>query len=236
MVEMPGEASTDLEVSGAEYEFVRGSTMAETPIETFTVYEVKGFKKRIPWTANLNPTQAEFICQETDRRLSVPREKARAEIRFLQTGVFFIMSEGTMAVVSKISFEFGGNKSRLERWFPPRTTSEMQKDLRGWGVGLIIVGVLSIILSQLLDPIWGVIIIILGIANLLIVNRSLFIINGLALIAVGIMNITSVCSAITSATYRSGSTIFTGFILLGIMQIAWGFQEIRKFGKYASVQ
>ncbi len=185
---------------------------------SFLIYEARGFKKRIPWKVNLTETQAEFICQEGERTVVVPRSTARSLIKFMQTG--FLMSEGTVAVVSGVSLDFGGNKSRLQKWLPPLSSTDIQKDLRGMGISMIVIGVLSIILKNILDPIWGAVIIVLGILNLVIKHRAMYIVNGLALIGVGIFNILAVM--VSTSTF---------WVFFGIMQIIWGIGEIKKYGQ-----
>jgi hypothetical protein len=121
----------------------------------------------------------------------------------------------------------GGDKSRIERWGPPQVAGDLKKDLRTWGLGSIVLGVVSIILSRLLDPVWGIVLIVLGILNLLIRHRAMFIVNGLTLLAVGGLNIINSFPGISA----SGFSIL--WFTLGIFQIGWGVQEIRKFYLYA---
>ncbi len=191
-------------------------------LDSFMIYEAKGFKKRIPWQVNLTETKAEFICQEGERTVVVPRSTARAQIKFMQTGLMF--SEGTVATISNmVNLDFGVHKAKLAKWFPPLTDEEMQKDMRGMGIGMIVVGVLSLLLRNFLDPIWGAIIIVLGILNLVIKNRSMYIVNGVALIAVGILNILAIVT--TTSPF---------WVFFGIMQIGWGISEIKKFSQAQS--
>jgi hypothetical protein len=104
---------------------------------------------------------------------------------------------------------------------PSPVLPDLKKELRGWGIGMIGIGVLSIIISEYLDPIWGGALIVIGILNLVIVHRAMFIVNGIILILAGIMNILSLSS--------SG---FSYFFIFGFLQIWWGIQEIVKFRKY----
>jgi len=186
-------------------------------IDSFVVAESKGFKKPVLWKVILTKTQAEFVCQEDERTIIIPRETARDQIKFMQTGLIF--SEGTLATVAgKNNLEFGKNKSMLVNWLPPISTEDMKKDLRNMGIGMLLIGLLSLFFSQIFDQIWGVVLVILGILNLVIKNRSMYIVNGIALIAVGLMNIITIISS---------TALF--WILFGIMQIAWGIAEIKKF-------
>jgi len=194
---------------------------AEPLLDTFNVTEIKGFKKRPTWTVNLFTSQAEFSCPETGARIVIPRADANTLIFFPQGGLF---AEGTSAVISGVSFEFGANKSRLLKWLPLKNSEVLKKDLKGWGISLLAIGVLSIIFSSMLDPVWGVVLIVLGIINLLVRHRAMFIVNGLALIFIGALNILSVLGA------SSGFNFWMGF---GVFQIIWGVQEIKKYKRYA---
>lgn len=194
---------------------------AEPLLDTFTVTEIKGFKKRPTWTVNLFASQAEFSCPETGARIIIPRADANTLILFPQGGLF---AEGTSAVVSGFSFEFGSNKQRLLKWMPLKNSKVLKKDLKGWGISLLAIGVLSIVFSSFLDPIWGVVLIVLGILNLLIRHRAMFIVNGLALIFIGVLNAISVFGA---------SSGFNFWLMFGVFQVIWGVQEIKKYKRYA---
>ena len=87
---------------------------------------------------------------------------------------------------------------------------------------MIVLGVVHFVAAGYLDPVWGGIIIIIGILNVCIRRRGMFIVNGTALILLGIMNI-------------SGSLLagFDGWTVFGVLQLVWGAREIKKFGKYA---
>lgn len=95
-------------------------------------------------------------------------------------------------------------------------SSEMKEDLKNWGIGLIAIGILSMILSSFLDPFWGGMLVLLGILTLIIRQRGMYIVIGIGLILAGIMNIFS----------------FSGlWVLFGGLQIYWGIKEINKFSK-----
>ena len=105
---------------------------------------------------------------------------------------------------------------------PAKTVSDMKKDLRSWGFWLIGIGIISTVLAGILDPIWGGVLIVLGVLTLFIQWRGMFIVLGIVLFLAGIMNITS-----------GEFGIWTTF---GALQIYLGVEEIRKFFKYASVK
>lgn len=106
------------------------------------------------------------------------------------------------------------------------TTSEdqrdaMRKELGGWGGGFVVMGILHLALAGFLDPVWGIVLIVLGVLNLIIRYRGMFIVNGIALIVVGLMN--------------AFGGAFGLWSLFGAFQIYWGIKEIAKYGRYASL-
>ena len=94
----------------------------------------------------------------------------------------------------------------------------MKKDLRAWGIGMIIIGAVSIVLSGLLDPVWGVLLIIAGVLSLSILHRGMYIALGVVLFLAAAGNI-----------FFGGLGLWT---LFGALQVFWGVQQIRKFSKY----
>ena len=101
-----------------------------------------------------------------------------------------------------------------------RTAADMKKDLRGWGFGLIVLGIAHFVLAGFLDPAWGVVLIVIGVLAILVKQRGMFIMIGIALLLAGIMNI-------------GAGGEFGGWTIFGFLQLYWGVQEIRKFWKYA---
>ena len=100
------------------------------------------------------------------------------------------------------------------------TLDGMRSELRGWGIGLIVIGVAQFFVP-FLDPLWAFVVVPLGALSLFFAHRGLFIAIGTALVLVGLLNI------------FGGS--FGFWTVVGAAQIYWGVQEIRKFGKYADV-
>jgi len=64
----------------------------------------------------------------------------------------------------------------------------MSEEIQGWGIGFLFLGFLHFVVP-LLSPEWGVILIISGILLLVIRHRGMFIVLGVSLILVGILNI-----------------------------------------------
>jgi hypothetical protein len=96
----------------------------------------------------------------------------------------------------------------------------IKSDIREWGIAFIIIGII-----QLKSPIfltwWGGFLIILGLLELFVQRRFMYIINSLLIITAGILN----CVAAT----EEGAGIWGVF---AILQFIWGIIEFRKFFKY----
>ena len=99
--------------------------------------------------------------------------------------------------------------------------TSMQSELKKWGFGLIGFGALHFVLSSVLDPIWGGILIVIGICNLLIPHRALFLVNGMAIMVAAIFN--------GIAMGDDGGA----FGMVVIMQFVWGVFELRKYKLYS---
>jgi hypothetical protein len=109
----------------------------------------------------------------------------------------------------------------------------LKKDLRGLGILLILWGVIPFIFPQAFSRGWGVVFIVLGIVNLLVRHRVLFILSGVAFLAVGVWNS---INFLLFHYLRPGANWFSNiiWIILGIFQIIWGVQMIKKYNDYPS--
>jgi hypothetical protein len=88
-------------------------------------------------------------------------------------------------------------------------------------VGLILIGLgfLHIFLSGILSSTWGYLLIIIGMISLFYRRKTIIIVVGIALILVGLLNISD------SISYE-----ISGFwLFLGVIQIIWGVQELRRY-------
>lgn len=94
---------------------------------------------------------------------------------------------------------------------------KVQRDVEDWAYALIIMGVASIIFSNLLSPIWGGILIILGILTFTILEPSMYIILGLIIIMLSFKN---------SLATNSWWTLYS------LLQLAIGVFLVQKFKDY----
>jgi len=101
-------------------------------------------------------------------------------------------------------------------------TPNLKKEIKNSGIILIVLGFIHFALSGLLDPLWGIVLVVVGIIALFYRSRNMLLVFGILLILVGILNIFSSISSI-------GSTSF--WLIFGGFQIYRGIKEIRVFTK-----
>lgn len=122
--------------------------------------------------------------------------------------------EAIMASIHLFKFNRGNNA----KFIYPKAV--IKSDIRGWGIGFIIIGIIHIVVP-VLDPVWGGLLIVLGVLELFIQRRGMYILNGLIIIGAGIGNLVTAIAA--------GGGGWAGFAGL---QFLWGVNEFRKFFKY----
>jgi hypothetical protein len=98
---------------------------------------------------------------------------------------------------------------------------KMKRALDKWGVALTTVGIINLIWGVVggfyfLTLLWGVVFILLGIINIKITRREIFIVNGIALILLGL-----------TYFWEEG-----GLAGRGILAIIWGCWEFYRFMTY----
>jgi membrane-bound ClpP family serine protease len=82
-----------------------------------------------------------------------------------------------------------------------------------------VVAVAQFVFSAYLSAAWGAVCLVLGAVNLAFPRRGMLITNGVAMILVGIGNFT--------ATLYSGRLGMMTY--LGVVQVVWGFKELRRY-------
>lgn len=92
-----------------------------------------------------------------------------------------------------------------------------RRKIKNWGIGLIVMGIISLLLPTFLNPIWGGLIIAVGILFIVIRQPGLYIVGGAILILAGLYNI------------LIGS--MGGWTIFGILQIGLGISENVQFKK-----
>jgi hypothetical protein len=101
--------------------------------------------------------------------------------------------------------------------------AEMKRDLRSWGKWLIVGGVAQLIFAwaldmELLDGMWGIVLLAIGVLARLMPTRPLYCLIGLALLVAGLSNVLG-----------DEIDLITAF---GVFQLYLAFQQVLRFRKY----
>lgn len=101
---------------------------------------------------------------------------------------------------------------------------DMTKDIRGWGAGLTIMGIMHFFVPAL-APAWGVALLVMGVLCLAVQHRGIYIMIGMGLMAIGVLN------------FLGGVGMESKFwSFYGVFQIYWGIKELFKFRKCRKIE
>jgi hypothetical protein len=95
----------------------------------------------------------------------------------------------------------------------------LRKYVHSSAIGWLIVAVLQFVLSAFLSAAWGVVCLIMGAIGLAAPVRAMLLVYGCAMMLLGVANAFG-----TIAIGRPGFMTY-----LGVMQVVWGFKELKKF-------
>ena len=191
-------------------------------IRSFSVSQMISPKMTRRWDVTLNQDYALFSARDGNERFTIDRQKGRPEFQFQRSG-FLFLSEGTSALLRGKTFEFGWNKADLSNWFPVHSPADLRKEQTIWGVGMVLIGALSLLLNVSLVPLLGSILILLGVMNFILHNQGIWVVNGLGLLVNGAFMLGS--SAFTRLYWQSSNLTVTLFwVALGLFQVILGFR------------
>jgi hypothetical protein len=91
--------------------------------------------------------------------------------------------------------------------------TQMRNYVRQSGIGWLFVAAIQFVFSGFLSMEWGIVCLVLGLLSIALPYRGMLVLNGLAMMGIGVVN----------ATGQGGMQIF------GVMQVFWGFKELRRF-------
>ncbi len=203
------------------------ANIEEQVLDEFTVRQIKDKNISYIWTVKLLNYKANFHCLVTGEEFTINREESYAEFRFQKSG-FLMMNESNAALVQGRLLDFGEYKRNLFSWMAELPRKDLKKRL---GIVMLIAGSISLFLSTVIYPIFGSLLILLGLINLLLPGISLFVLNGLTLFSIGAINLLESINIYTiTKTYPL--LISTFWATIGVWLIFWGFSEIKGFWKY----
>jgi hypothetical protein len=199
-------------------------------VDVFEVQELGVSRRSAAWEVRLGDDLATFIGPKGQGRFVISRECGRLEFQFRQAGLL-MLDESSVARVRGRVFDFGPHKAQLEAWLPPLSPTQLGREARLMGTGLLLVGALSFYHPAVAGPILGGLLIILGLFNLLMPRRGAFFANGLLLLTTGTATLLGlVLTAQALAIAGPVLSIFWG--VLGLFEFAWGYRAFANFRKF----
>lgn len=99
--------------------------------------------------------------------------------------------------------------------------NKINAELKSWSAGLFIMGGISLILSDVLNPVWGFWLIGIALIALIFRKPGVFLLIGCSLFVVGLMNLSLFMEEFHWANLVWG--------VLGGFQLYWGYQECRNY-------
>ena len=94
------------------------------------------------------------------------------------------------------------------------------KRIRGWAIGSMLVGGVSIVAGRTLDPVWGITLLVVGIVSLWIKIPAMFVVYSVVLAWAALMNVLAAIS---------GSGVW--WLTLALLQVIWVFATLKEFRK-----
>ncbi len=196
---------------------------------------------KIPeWTILLSQDEIEFSCTPK-YHFAIPKEKADS-IKF-SIGIFsaynVIVNHNSeklkllvpdedmptlLAWVKLKGFNFSEEEIKKVQEFE-KNMFNVKKNMRNIGGATVLIGLIHFAHPEFFAQWWGIILIIAGILYIFFPRRKMFIVDGVVITSAGVLNVAFSLS-------KGGS----GWTLLGILQLVWGINEIRKFKKYSSME
>ena len=113
-------------------------------------------------------------------------------------------------------------RARLQRKLDECTLeyAKMKKDIRSWGFWLVGIGLVSMVLSFLLDPSWGLMLMVVGFSSFYFCESAMFVVYGSIL------------------AWASLSNLMAGplWAVFAVFQAILAFKVFRQFGKWKKVE
>ena len=152
--------------------------------DSFCINERIGAKMLRRWDVVLTGDLAVFVARDGGEHFTLRREDAQSEVQFGRRG-FLWLKKGQLTQVQGKTFDFNAHKDHFVAWLHPVTNDDFRQTSTLWGIGMILLGGLSLILNPPLEPFMSGILFLLGLMTLFARNREIFFFIGLSLAGVG---------------------------------------------------
>ena len=202
-------------------------------IDTFEIRQIMKGEKNKTWSVSILEDKAQFYCSKSGEEFTMARVKARNEIIFQRSGIFF-QKEGSSALIQGKLFDLTGNKQKLLSWLPELTMREIGQIQKQWGAIYVVAGVLSLLFSSLFTPLVGSILIFLGMLSMLFKGKVLYVINGCSLLFMSALNVYTFLMTFSFSSPNAYINL-AFWVSLSLCIAIWGLSEIRKLAKFKAV-
>lgn len=180
--------------------------LSKDAIQVFSAYEQIGFNGVKQWVGILLEDKLIFHDPDTERNLIIPRESAFNKILF--TDFLKVEEEGT-ADIAGVRLSFGRYKNLIQDWMPTKGKTYLKLELRIYSCVLAILGIIALFQPDLINPIWGGLLILPALLAFFIPRRGMFFLLGMISFIVG-----TVYSLVVIPTNNTFYIYYGGFFLL----------------------
>ena len=142
-----------------------------------------------PWTVQLEDDLLSLLSPEGRLIMMLPQEDAARHMRFdrnLRHGgtVSFVLMDGLKAYTFKCP---STDRRALLKWLPQKSHQVLTREIRLYGVALILVGALQLLFQSYFFWGRGLAVLLLGVGNIVYERRTVFAINGIMLAIFGLI-------------------------------------------------
>ena len=183
------------------------------------------------WTLQLDEDILALSTGDGRLVLMLPREESPRHLRFdlyLARGrlLSILVTEGSKAYRFKCS---GRDLRRLVDWLPQKSREELEKDVRWYGVAMVLVGVLQLALPQYFHWWLGLAFALQGLLVVVVPKRPMYLLNFGLMLAAGLVLLFMPKSTppVLAAAIDVARVLCTG---LGSLLLIWCVQQLSLLG------
>ena len=198
---------------------------------------LRPFKKRGQWTIEFDPSIVSLSDHKGKQVLAVPRDEA---VRYIQLKRDLLRgwTISFELLYGMRSFTFACSKDDINKilsCLPQKSPAEMTHEVRLNAVAIILFGILLAIVPENICKICGIALALLGIVGGLISDRRIYLINGIVMFLIGILQLFLHGSVISRAIQTPFSMEILSAIL-GIIFVCWSIQQFSMLGPNAQLR
>ncbi|MBP8129755.1 MAG: hypothetical protein KA184_09245 [Candidatus Hydrogenedentes bacterium] len=202
----------------------------EAPLAALVLHPVHGDEKDA-FTVSLEQDVMSLISPDERLVLMLPREEAARHIRFNYDvfhgrTVSFVIVEGLKAHTFKCPLL---ELEQLLNWLPQKPREEQEREVRRYGVAIVLLGAGLLLFPQYFFWVWGLALVFLGLADIWWSRDMFYGVNAAAMFVASLV----LLFAPVPLGLRSGADLETARLLatgLGSLLIIWSVQQASLLG------